>query len=1279
MKDDYDRLKWREEKLRQIHQLGVELVSYTHYEDILKRVSEATLDITEAEEMALFIMEPNSKELRLKAFKKKDVPGASILGTDTFMPISPKKIDKKIDYLELSEKDIATELGYPPGPHFCVSLDVDGEKIGSLCVFNPRKKKTISSDFQDMASLIGACAATTIKNVKEREEAHQKAEALSAIHEVSKSMLKVLDFNKRLEHIAKSAFDVLHADIIVLYVYDEKIEDVNMPPVIFGKQVNVPYRLKEKGPGHAHSVVFRLLERQYPFYAFNAPEDWFEHFFSKMGQKSLEDHFIEREGIISSAGIPLHVEDEPVGVLFVNYRTPQLFNKHQKIRIETFANEAALAIRNARLFSQRQRYLRQLDVLNQVVQEISSSVMLEIPEILDIIYKQAGELLAVEEYFFVAFYNKENDMLSFEYAVVNGEPQETGFGEWASRAGGRGLTEYLMKIVKKEALLLNKDLKKWFKEGEDEVEMIGLEAKCWLGAPMIYKTEVIGVIGMQSSKENAYNDDDKKFLEIIASQAAIAIAEARLFQKSQSQANELYELYEKTRDQAREVRQLNQQYQSQAEELNQLYTISQEIAAKSTSFLPVLNTILEKAVELSKADAGQIYLYDEASGELKMPLTYNSDVLKGLILKKGQGMAGTVLKDREAKFTNDYFNSRYSFAKLDTPEIRKLIKGVLQIPLLWQDKSLGVLSLTSRPDSKRNFSKKDAALLAHFVKPASIAISLAKDISFRQSILNDNPEAIIAINQLGKIIQFNRSSERITGFCREEIINTHIVDFYFDGEAEARRIINMLREQLEKAPQKTVSNIRSAIRGKNGERIPILLTANILQDELSNEVGSIGFMRDLRELKIIDDEYRSEQAFLARIEHVPQETPINNHNDLQNRITKLLEMTLNFCGLDYIILFASTKENDTILKAIAWNNLPDSVTVALPHFNWKKAELLSVAQNSQHMLEGEIKILHGWSPNSAWKQKIFKGIRGGNKNSFEGLSCGVPVRLADNYRAVLIFGPFKDSINLVKRADFILNIGQTININALSWLQALYLRAQAKDAARSSKLIVHRTKVLLQQIMGKFGLIKRRTDKIQDLLKYAGEGEKLSSHLANVATRALFSHIAELEEEDYDFQDYPLPALIQNCAEGFQLPAAEMQKRIVVDQKVENLPYANIDPILLSVALGNLIDNALKYSKEPVIKIYANISAKDVTILVENFGRELREGARANFQKPGQRWPANQVDKQISGTGFGLWDSGVIAAGHGGTLDFSSEKQENSRNFLVKVWITFPLKRDGKI
>jgi signal transduction histidine kinase len=220
----------------------------------------------------------------------------------------------------------------------------------------------------------------------------------------------------------------------------------------------------------------------------------------------------------------------------------------------------------------------------------------------------------------------------------------------------------------------------------------------------------------------------------------------------------------------------------------------------------------------------------------------------------------------------------------------------------------------------------------------------------------------------------------------------------------------------------------------------------------------------------------------------------------------------------------------------------------------------------------------------------------------------------------------------------------------------------------------------LMGIMGQFGLIKESVAPASAAYSEAVEGEKMIKTLANVITRALSAETAEMELEDFHFQQYPLSALVQNCANNFMERAKNGRREIRIDNIIERLPYAEVDPAILSVALENLLDNALKYSFEgSYILIAAELETTEyVTIMVQDFGEQLPEEAHSNLIQPGKRWGISARARNIPGTGYGLWEASMIVSAHQGTLNFSSSEHNLSKGrqgYIVKVWMTLPLKR----
>jgi PAS domain S-box-containing protein len=1190
-------------------------------------------------------LDQNSKKLFLRAIKRVGENPAETPYIDVTNHIKSNFIIGG-NAIVLSGNDLEPVIGYPVKSFHCVSMYSEKEALGAICVFNRMPEKS-DIDIELLYTLV-EFASLAIEKTKLMGDADLKVETLSTLYKISHSMLSETKLKKLLETITFEALNVLDADIVVLYEYDKKKRDFKIPPIYEGINIKAHQTLKRRGKTHRESILFKLIKQEKPFYAANAVVDWSDFEFPGRENYLRKSSFIDREEIVSSAGIPLRIDKEPVGILFINYRKFQPFTDDHKTRIETFANYAALAIKNARIFAQRDRYTKQLSVLNKIVRKISSDVTLNIDDILNLIYKQTRRLMDVTN-FYVAFYEEENNLVRFEFAVEKGVRQKTGEGDWKDRIHGNGLTEYV--IQTKKSLLIPARAEDWI--SKKKLGKFGKEASSWLGAPMILENKVLGAIGIQNhERDNAYDSRDEKVLNTIASQAAMAIGNARLFQESREKN----------------------------EELNGLYKISQEILSESMKIKPVLNKILRTAVQFSNSDSGQILFHDEETGESRVAFTYQSDILKGITVNPGEGMAGEVISKGMPVFTNDYYSSEFMSKKLDEPKYREIIKGMVQVPLKlkWQDRLLGVLSLISKPGSKRIFKENDIQLLQHFAGPASIALALARNISFQQSLLDNSPDAIIAVDRNGLVTNFNKSSEQIMGYKKEELIGRDVADLYYGGLKEAKRINHILIEN--ESRREPIRNIITSVRGCHEDEIPILLTGSILRDELGESIGSIGLMKDFSEIDELDEEYRAQQYFLTSIEQYSQDTPNNTQLDLKHRLTKILEKTGNFCKFEYIILFASTSEDDTVLKAIAWSGRLSDLEGDMPHFNWRKAKPQPSTNNKDEVLRKETELINSWLPDEEWRKRVVSGIRGNNTDFFEDISCGVPVRLADNYRAVLVFGPYNGERHLLEMTDFIRNIANKINIHALSWLQALYLRSKNIESERSKELLVHRTRMQLQQIIGKFGAIKKNTDDDSLLRKKAVEGEELISHLAKVINRSLTSPTAEMETGDYDFQAYPLSALIQNCIEDFKEKALENKLNIEIDDRIENLPYAEVDPLMLSVAIGNLVENAIKYSfKETSIKISSQCDARKVLIIVQNLGERMSENARKNLAKPGERHGISARARSIPGTGFGLWDASLIAVAHGGKLDFSSvytKSVKGKKTSMVKVWLELPLKRE---
>ena len=186
---------------------------------------------------------------------------------------------------------------------------------------------------------------------------HRLPEALASIFAASqRAQSQDLD---PLQEIAQAVQRVSGADLVVLYEYFEEHDDVRMPPVLAGSARSASV-LQGRGVAKAHrtSVVFRLLRQGQPFYAEQAPEDWIKAGLLSAAVGTAESFFV-REGVVSSACIPLRHGDEQIGLCFINYRHKQAFGPTLRKSLEFLASQAALAISSFRSLLRDQETIRQ--------------------------------------------------------------------------------------------------------------------------------------------------------------------------------------------------------------------------------------------------------------------------------------------------------------------------------------------------------------------------------------------------------------------------------------------------------------------------------------------------------------------------------------------------------------------------------------------------------------------------------------------------------------------------------------------------------------------------------------------------------------------------------------------------------------------------------------------------------------------------------------------------------------------------------------------------------
>lgn len=495
-------------------------------------------------------------------------------------------------------------------------------------------------------------------------------------------------------------------------------------------------------------------------------------------------------------------------------------------------------------------------------------------------------------------------------------------------------------------------------------------------------------------------------------------------------------------------------------------------------------------------------------------------------------------------------------------------------------------------------------------------------------------------------------------------------------------------------PKNGVEQIKQVVRGIAGGQHPNIklidsTTASDLlhatdelptppadfQARLMNEVALVA---RLAEAEYDRQKALQEQRFLDSVRAFDNISEVKELGNLKDFTTDLLEKILQFCGTQYVLFFTNIQQNETVLAPLAQAGLDAELEASFPHFNWKKAGL----SGGDGRLSGPI-------DDNAW---FLRGVRGHNSEMLASAACAFPVALGGLYRGVLVFGRFTEPVDLTREQRFLRELARIVGWFILTELEILHLQQQQKQKEGMMKLLTHQVRTAITPITTQVGGAKMLLDKplnetsLRLLQNYLQSAKRLALRLGSSVAETVSSHALLVERDDLNFEPYPLSVLVGNCVQAF-IPEAERRGRtLVMEESVEVLPVADVDIARLTIAISNLIDNALKYSFPGTrIIVRARLDAKGsmeaatATIEVSDLGDAIPNEQRERIFEQGHRGLIEAKLRRIPGMGIGLWEVRAVIDGHGGKIDAASEPTNKilrqGRAHLVTFMATIPLRQ----
>ncbi|HXX80877.1 MAG TPA: GAF domain-containing protein [Thermodesulfovibrionales bacterium] len=391
-----------------------------------------------------------------------------------------------------------------------------------------------------------------------------------------------------------------------------------------------------------------------------------------------------QEGIRSILSIPLRFGDEIIGVLRMYTSEPVEYSSEEMKFVTAIAEQAAIAIVNARVFektvSKEKEYLR---VFQQVTKAVSSS--LQLSEVLALIVRTLPRVMNLKAAT-IRLLDDAGERLDLVAAH--------GLSERYLQRGPVDMEANIQEALQEKPVAIydvSGDSRVFYrKEAEEE----GI--KSMLTLPVVARSRIIGILRLLSGQQRHFSQQDIDFASALAEQCGTAIENARMYER---------------------------QYK-EAKYLSALQDIAMAISS-TLSVQAVMDMIVKRIAIGMNAHAATIRLLDSSRRRLELVTSYG---LSGEYLTKGPVDAETsVAEALEGKPVAIYDVSTDARIVYKAEAKKEGICSMLVVPMLFRGEVIGVIRILTK--EHRTFTSDEVEFATALAEQAAIAIEYAKAFS----------------------------------------------------------------------------------------------------------------------------------------------------------------------------------------------------------------------------------------------------------------------------------------------------------------------------------------------------------------------------------------------------------------------------------------------------------------------------------------------------------------------------------------------------------------------
>ena len=795
---------WRDKRV--VFAMGKDITEHKRAEEALQKSEKRLRSLfdTMAEGVVLIasngqIVQANPAAERILGLKRSEIEGRNYVGPEWEIirpdgtPMPPEEMAGPRAMKEKrTVKDVVMGVNRPDGPISWINVSA----------------APLINEAGTIEGIVG-----TFGDISERkwaeEEIRQRTAQLEALRQAGLHLTSTLELQPILEAILDHTLNVVAADDAHIFLYDgERLafgaalwaDGLQQAPYTEPRPQGLTYTVARSGePIVISDVNSHPLFRDYPW-----------------------------GGAI--VGLPLRIGKQVVGVMTVAFEGPHAFDESELRVLGLLADQAAIAIKNARLYTAEQQLAQERGNLLDIARATTST--LNMTEVLKLVTQRAAQACGA-------------DRCTILLLDDEGKTLTPAMSQFASGTVDKKMWRLFKDMLYPRPLAEVPEVQQMFREGRSLFIPDALasslprywiepfDVKSLLIVPMISKERPIGMMALDHTEEGkGFAAEQMSLAMTIGAQAAIVIENARLYEETRQRATELSILYDVA-----------------------------TAAAASIHLDEILDHTMAALQETLRPDDIAILLVEPETNELVIHahtgFPGGPELMRRAI---GVGIPGWVVQTGQPVLLADVReDERYHACDPDT-------RSELCVPLRVGERIIGAINLESRRLAA--FSKEDLRLastlagnLATVIENARLFEEIKERRMYVEGVLGAAPDAIVTLDARHRIVEWNPGAEKLFGYSREEAVGRDLDHLVTSPdvleEAAGFRQVVMGGEEL---PPVEIVRYR-----KNGSPVDVLLAASpILRgDEVS---GAVAVYTDITERVRAEEVLRRRAEELAALQ-----------------------------------------------------------------------------------------------------------------------------------------------------------------------------------------------------------------------------------------------------------------------------------------------------------------------------------------------------------------------------------------------------------------------------